>query len=147
MICGKNVLNLIRYKNFTLPKVKILVVFSVISFFWCSLVSAQNISYVSLIQNNRVTAYNSASQEISYKYLTGGDELAGFSTTLIVIKSTNGRVTVYDQKFNAISYKYINSNDYVKAINGDYIIIKNSNRRVTIYDKNFYEVSYRYENY
>ena len=105
----------------------------------------QDISDVSQSSNGRLTVSDSQNSEISYKYISDGDELSGFSSNIIVVTSKNGRVTVYDQKFSEISYKYISDDDRVKNVNGNNIIIKSKNGRVTTYDKKFSEISYRYE--
>lgn len=123
-----------------MKKLSLLILLFIISF--VSL--GQDISDVSQSKSGRLTVLDSKNHEISYKYISSGDELSGFSSTIIVITSKSHRVTVYNQKFSEISYKYISDGDYVKNVSGNNIIIKSKGGRITIYDKNFHEISYRY---
>jgi hypothetical protein len=106
---------------------------------------SQNISDVSQTSNNELIVRDASNNRISSKYISSGDELAGFSSTIIVIKTSNNEVIVYNEKWDRISSKYISSGDMVKNVNGNNIIIKTSNKEVITYNKNWDRISSRYE--
>lgn len=78
--------------------------------------------------------------QLSYKQ-KNNEELCGFSSTIIVLKSAMYFV-VYDQEFKQISYKQRNSEDKVKGVAGNTIVIKSGQYTIT-YDKDFKQISSR----
>ena len=107
--------------------------------------SAQDIADVSVSGSGRVTVRDANNNEIATRYLGNGEELAGFSSTIVVVQSSSGRVTVYNQKFEEIASHYLGNGERIKAVTGNYVIIKSSSGRVTTYDRKFQEISSRYE--
>lgn len=106
---------------------------------------SQNISDISKTRSNELIVRDVSNNRISSKYISSGDELAGFSSSIIVIRTSSNEVIVYDEKWNRISNKYISSNDMVKNVNGNNIIIKTSSKEVITYDKKWNRISSRYE--
>ena len=103
---------------------------------------SQEISDVS-ISGTVLTVRDENNNVISNYILSYGDELCGFSSTIIVIKNQTV-VRVYDQKFNSISNHILSYGDKVKNVSGNNIIVKNGNV-ITTYDKKFNVVSTRIE--
>ena len=106
---------------------------------------SQNISDVSQTSGNELIVRDASNNRISSKYISSSDELAGFSSTIIVIKTAGNEVIVYDEKWNKISSKYITSSDIVKNVNGNNILIKTRGKEVITYDKKWNRISSRYE--
>ena len=105
----------------------------------------QDISDVSQSSNGWLIALNEQNNEISRMGISDGDELSGFSSTIIVVTQKNGWVIVYNQKFVEISRMGISDGDRVKNVSGNNIIVKQNNGWVITYDKNFKEISRRGE--
>jgi hypothetical protein len=105
----------------------------------------QNITDVSQTRFNELIIRDANSKRISSKYLSKGFKLAGFSSTIIVIKTANNQLIVFDEKWNRISSKYLSKGEVVKNVIGNYIIIKTSFSEIIIYDKKFNRISSRYE--
>lgn len=107
--------------------------------------TAQNIADVSVSSSGRVAVRDAKNNEISSKYLGINEEMAGFSSSIIVLLGSSGRVTVYNEKFQEISSKYLGINEKIRNVTGNYVILQGSNGRITTYDQNFREISSRYE--
>ncbi len=107
--------------------------------------AGQKIADIKVSNACKLTVLDSEGNHISSKYLSAQKQLAGFSSTIIVVKSKSGRVTVYDQEFKHISTKYISKEKSVNGVTGNNIIIKSTSGKVTTYDKNFRFISSRYE--
>ncbi len=106
---------------------------------------SQDISDVSQSSNGKLIVRDSKNTEISWKWLESGDELSGFSSYIVVIKTKSNKVKVYDQKLKEISWKWIESGDIVKNVNGNNILIRTKQGKIITYDKNLKEISWRWE--
>jgi hypothetical protein len=105
----------------------------------------QDIADVSRTNSNELIVRDVNNNRISSKYISSSDELAGFSSTIIVIRTSSDEVIVFDEKLNRISSKYISSSDNVKNVNGNNILIKTSSKEIITYDKEWNRISSRYE--
>lgn len=110
-----------------------------------SLTYGQDIADVSRTSSNELIVRNVNNNRISSKYISSSDDLAGFSSTIIVVRTSSNEVIVYDQTWNRISSKYISSNDIVKNVNGNNIMIRTSSKEIITYDKKWNRISSRYE--
>lgn len=117
----------------------------IILVFTVSVTYGQDITDVSRTSSNELIVRDINNNRISSKYISSSDELAGFSSSIIVIRTSSDEVIVYDEKWNRISSKYISSSDIVKNVNGNNIIIKTSSKEIVTYDKKWSRISSRYE--
>lgn len=123
---------------------KKIVLLSMISLFSFSVFS-QNIADISITNSNELIVRDINNKRISSKYISSNDELAGFSTSIIVIRKSSNEAIVYDENWKRISSKYLSSDDVIKTVVGNNIIIKKRSREVITYDKNWKRISSRYE--
>lgn len=113
--------------------------------FYSPVISAQNIADVSLSRSNELVVRNVKNKRISGRYLPSGHSLAGFSNSIILIRTSGNELIVYDEKFKRISSKYLTSHDEVRNVIGNTILIKTRSGEIITYDQRWKRISSRYE--
>lgn len=113
--------------------------------FFSSVILAQNIADVSLSRSNELVVRDVKNNRISGRYLPSGHSLAGFSNSIILIRTSGNELIVYDEKFKRISSKYVTSHDEVRNVIGNTILIKTRSGEIITYDQRWKRISSRYE--
>lgn len=106
---------------------------------------AQNIADVTLSRSYELVVRDVNNKRISSRHLPSSHSLAGFSSHIIVVRTSGNELIVYDEKFKRISSKYVTSNDEVRNIIGNTIVIKTRSGEIITYDQRWKRISSRYE--
>jgi hypothetical protein len=123
-------------------KLFLLILYVLFVGFYCQ---AQNIADVTITRSNEWVVRDINNKRISGKYFSSSHSLAGFSNSIILIRTSGNELIVYDVKFKRISSKYVTSHDQVRNVIGNTILIKTRSGEIITYDQRWKRISSRYE--